>query len=121
MSAHCYLLDEHCPLAIRDRLMRLDPKITVHCIGDGIEPPKGTLDPELLSWIESHDCILITNNRSTMPVHLRDHLESGRHIPGIVQLPRKMNIRSILEDLLLISGAALPGEFKDQIVYLPLK
>ena len=99
----------------------MEPTIHVYAIGDGIAPPKGTPDPDILSWIEAHDCMLITNNRSTMPVHLRPHLARGQHVPGIVQLPRRMNIGAILDDLLLIWAASLPGEFRDQIVYLPLR
>lgn len=63
---------------------------------------------------------LVTNNRATMPVHLQAHLTQERHVPGIVQLPRRMNVGAILDDLLLIASASLPDEFQDQIVYLPL-
>ena len=31
-----------------------------------------------------------------------------------------MNIAAIVGDLLLIRGASLPDEFRDQIIYLPL-
>ena len=64
--------------------------------------------------------MLVTNNRATMPVHLQAHLSQGKHVPGIVQLPRRMNIGAILDDLLLIWGASQPGELQDQIVYLSL-
>lgn len=56
-----------------------------------------------------------------MPVHLQAHLDRGQHVPGIVQLPRRMRISAILDDLWLIWGASLPDEFRDQIVYLPLR
>ena len=92
----------------------------VYAIGDGVAPPKGTSDSDILRWIESHGCMLVTNNRATMPVHLRAHLVQGWHIFGIVQLPRRMDVGAILADLLLIWGASMPDEFQDQIVYLPL-
>jgi len=69
---------------------------------------------------EAYGCILVTNNRATMPVHLQAHLAQDRHVPGVVQLPRRMNVGVVLDDLLLIYGASLPGEFQDQILYLPL-
>jgi len=121
MSEICFLLDEHVPLVIQVQLMQKEPKMRVCAIGDGTAPPKGTLDPDVLAWIEAHGCMLITNNRATMPVHLRAHLARGQHVPGIVQLPRHMNISAILEDLLLIWAASRPGEFQDQIVHLPLR
>jgi len=121
MSGVCFLLDEHVPLIIQVLLEQRAPEMHVYAIGDGIVPPKGTPDPDILAWIEAQGCLLITNNRATMPVHLHAHLAQGRHVPGIVQLPRRMDIQATADDLILIWGASLPGEFKDQIVYLPLR
>lgn len=121
MNALCFLLDEHVPLAIQERLVLIEPRIRVYTIGDDDVPSKGTSDADLLRWIEERGCMLVTNNRSTIPVHLRAHINLGRHIPGIVQLPKRMHIGTILADLLLIWEASLPGEFQDQIVYLPLR
>lgn len=92
----------------------------VRLIGEETTPVKGTPDPDILIWIEANDCILVTNNRASMPGHLADHLALGRHVPGIIQLPRRMNIRTILDDLWLIWAAVRPGEFQDQIIHLPL-
>ncbi|MEW5960519.1 MAG: DUF5615 family PIN-like protein [Chloroflexota bacterium] len=121
MSAICFLLDENVPLVIQAQLEQMEPTMTVHAIGDGTAPTKGTSDPDILAWVEARSCLLITNNRATMPVHLQTHLSQGRHVPGIVQLPRRMNIGAILDDLLLIWSASQPGEFQDQIVHLPLR
>ncbi len=69
-----FLLDENIPLFIRTQLEEMEPRIHMYAIGDGLAPTKGTPDPDLLLWIETHDCVLITNNRATMPVHLQEHL-----------------------------------------------
>ncbi len=121
MSTVCFLLDEHVPLIIQAQLEQREPGIRVYAIGEGIAPPKGVPDPDILCWIETHGCILVTNNRATMPVYLQAHMAQYRHVPGIVQLPWRMNVSAIVDDLLLIWGASLPGEFQDQIVYLPLR
>ena len=121
MSMTCFLLDENVSLIIQTQLEQMEPTRRVYAIGDGVAPPKGTSDPDILSWIETHGCMLITNNRSTMPAHLEAHLARGQHVPGIVQLPRRMNVGLILENLLLIWGTSLPNEYQDQIVYLPLR
>jgi hypothetical protein len=121
MSTICLLLDEHVPRLIRARLEQIAPEMRVYAIGDGFAPANGTLDPDILVWIEAHGCMLITNNRASMPVHLQAHLDEGRHVPGIMQLPKQMNINTVLDDVLLIWGASLPAEFQDQIVYLPLR
>ena len=121
MSPVCFLLDEHVPPFIQAQLARLELDLRVYRIGDDLTPATGTPDPDVLAWIEANDCMLVTNNRASMPEHLTDHLALGRHIPGIIQLPRRMNIRAILDDLWLIWAAARPDEFRDQIVHLPLQ
>jgi len=121
MSSIRFLLDEHVPLVIQTQLERMEPAMRVYAIGDEAAPPKSAPDPAILAWLEANGCMLVTNNRATIPVHLQAHLAQGRHVPGIVQLPRRMSIGAILDDLLLIWGASQPAEFQDQIVYLPLR
>jgi hypothetical protein len=65
--------------------------------------------------------MLVTNNRRTMPRHLADHLAAGRHVPGIVMLDDDLGIGGNFDELLLIAGASLPDEFRDQIIYLPIR
>jgi len=115
-----YLLDENVPHAIRDGLLRRRPEVEVIVIGREIAPPLGTPDPEILCWIEREGYILITGNRSTMPQHLREHLEAGKYIPGILILPRRYTIGGVIEELLLIWEIDYPDEFQNKITYLPL-
>jgi hypothetical protein len=121
VSSPGFLLDENVPLAIRAQVRRREPAIRVSVVGQSGAPPKGTPDPDLLRWIEEQDCLLVTNNRRTMPVHLRDHLAAGRHVPGILILPSLLDLGAVIEDLMLIWGASRPDEFQDQITYLPLR
>jgi len=121
MSEICFLLDENIPLTLQAQLEQTEPQLQIYAIGDGSAPPKGTSDPDILVWIEMKGCLLVTNNRATMPVHLQAHLVQGHHVPGIVQLPKRFDIGAILADLVLILGASHPDEFQDQIIYLPLR
>ncbi len=115
-----FLLDEHVPIALAVQLQRRDSSIHVYRVGDGVAPPISASDPDLMRWIETMGCILVMNNRSTMPVHMGSHLSGGGHVPGIVQLPRQVSIPSIVDDLILLWSAALPEDLRDRIVYLPL-
>lgn len=121
MSPACFLLDEHVPPFIQAQLAQVEPELRVYLIGEGMALVKGAPDADVLAWIEANSCMLVTNNRASMPGHLADHLALGRHVPGIIQLPRRMNMRVILDDLWLIWAAAQPDEFLDQIVHLPLR
>lgn len=116
-----FLFDEHVPPFLLRQLKRRAVNTRVFIVGDENSLPQGTPDPDILLWIEANHCLLVTNNRATMPRHLADHIAAGRHVPGIVQLPYPFEIGAILEDLMLILGAAQPEELQDQIIYLPLR
>jgi hypothetical protein len=64
-----FLLDEHVARAIQSQLLRLDAGIEVLAVGQPLAPPKGTLDPDILIWIERTGYILLTANRRTIPEH----------------------------------------------------
>ncbi|MBI4672142.1 MAG: DUF5615 family PIN-like protein [Chloroflexi bacterium] len=114
-------MDEHVGKSLSKGLRARYPEIVVWRIGDPTAPPIGTLDPEILIWCEARGFSLVTNNRDSMPDHLRDHLAAGRHIPGIFTISPSMSIGETIEELALIWGAALPDEYADQINYLPLR
>lgn len=120
MSRIRYLLDEDTPHAIRDQLLRREPEMEILAVGDDMAPVFGTPDRELLRWIEQEGYILVSRNRRSLPQHLRAHLESGGHVPGIFLLRRRYSLGQILEDLVLIWKAGHSEEYQDQIVYLPL-
>jgi hypothetical protein len=115
-----FLLDENIDPAIGEALRSERPEIKLLRVGDLDAPAPGVPDPGILNWCQDHRCALVTSNRSTMPVHLRSHLAAGRHVPGIFVLSHGTSVREIVADLELIWDAARPGEFDDQIVYLPL-
>ena len=65
--------------------------------------------------------MLVTDNRASMPVHLRNHLAAGRHVPGILVVHQTIaDWRTVVDDLLLIWRAVGPDDFRDRVDYLPL-
>jgi hypothetical protein len=115
-----YLLDEHVPRALRAAILRRSPDLSVWHIGQAGAPPFGTPDPLVLQWCESADCLLVTNNRKSMPGHLAEHLSRGGHIPGILILDLGMSLVETAEHLILVAIASFPEEHRDTIEYLPL-
>ncbi|MGH7998914.1 MAG: hypothetical protein ACREPR_05660 [Brasilonema sp.] len=55
-----------------------------------------------------------------MPVHLAEHINQSRHVPGILILNDKLTIGQNIDELILIAEASFDGEYNDQIVHLPL-
>src|SRR5437899_3146627 len=91
-----FLLDENLSSRYRRQLSRHEPELILRSVGDADAPPLGMLDPDLLVWCEEHDYLLVTNNRRSMPGHLRGHLAAGRHIPGILIIRRRADIGEVI-------------------------
>lgn len=102
MMFSSYLLDENVAPYYQSELIKLEPAIVVWKVGDPGAPSRGTLDPAILLWCEKHNFILVTNNRSSMPIHLKDHLERGKHIPGLFILNPKLEVDETIEELAMI-------------------
>jgi Domain of unknown function (DUF5615) len=115
-----YLMDENVIPTYAKQIRRRRPDLVIWTVGDIGAPGLGTLDPEILIWCEEYDFILVTNNRKSMPGHLRDHIAFDRHIPGIFLLNLNMSIGQNIDELLLIADGSLDGEYQDQIIHLPL-
>jgi hypothetical protein len=115
-----FLLDENLPDWWLPAICARQPHLVVWKLGDGVAPPKRTPDPVILDWCETNDAILVTNNRTSMPRHLTDHMSGGRHIPGIFLVDQKLDIEVLALTLAHVFGASLPDEYLDQILYPPL-
>jgi hypothetical protein len=120
MSAIKYLLDEHVDPRLKRALKKNWPDMVVWRVGDAGAPPLRSSDPDILIWCEANDFSLVTNNRASMPVHLRDHLAAGRHVPGILVLNPKMKLGETAQELALIWGASEMEEYIDLLNHLPL-
>ena len=70
MKIH-FLLDENLSKQIKGTVLRLNEAIDILCVGDADAPPLGTLDPDILSYMELSQRMLITDNRKSMPFHLK--------------------------------------------------
>lgn len=87
-------------------------------VGDLIDLPLGTQDPELLLWAEASDRILATYDENTMPAHLRRHLAAGHHSPGVI-IPRNIPVPALVEYLVYIAHASEPADWADRALYVP--
>jgi hypothetical protein len=118
MSNLIFLLDENISRSLRDGLSRRWPEMIVWMVGDPGLLPRGTPDPVILQWCEAHHFALITYNRASMPIHLKDHLTAGHHISGIFVLRGRMSIGQVLDALGTIWLSAESVDYTDQITYV---
>ncbi len=83
-------------------------------------PPPGTLDSEIPVWLENHGYLLVTGNRSTMPVRFAAHVEMGHHLPRISWLRRGISLGRIIDEFYLIWAASTAEEYQDALLFIPL-
>ncbi|HEX9988590.1 MAG TPA: DUF5615 family PIN-like protein [Chloroflexia bacterium] len=121
MSVIKFLLDENVDDRLRAALHQHGRDVVVWTVGDPVAPPKMTPDPDILLWCEAYEFALVTNNRASMPVHLKAHLATGHHVPGIFILNSNMSLMETVEELATIAGASREEEYSDRIVFLPVE
>lgn len=114
-----FLLDEDTSHVIQKGLESRHPEVEFRVIGEEGVPPLGTKDEEILEFLEREAYILVSSNRSTMPMHLEAHLQKGGHIPGVLLLRPRFSYREIIDTLELILFASVPEDVRDQVVYIP--
>ena len=115
-----FLIDEDTSHIIRDGLQQRQPEIEIRVIGGEGAPPIGTKDEEILDFLEREAYVLVSSNRSTIPVHLQAYLQKGGHIPGILLLRPGFSYQQIIDTLELIWFASTPEDLRDQLLYIPL-
>ncbi|MBZ8180866.1 DUF5615 family PIN-like protein [Oscillatoria salina] len=115
-----YLIDENVNPLYANQIRNREPNILIKVVGEKDTPPKSTLDPEILCWCEENNFALVTNNRTSMPVHLADRITASRNIPGIFILNSNLSIDENLAELILVALASEDNEYQDCIIYLPL-
>ena len=73
-----FLLDENLSPRLKTAVLRLNPKINILRISDPTTLPLGSFDPEVLLYLNRSQRLLITDNRTSMPGHLKEHWEQDR-------------------------------------------
>ena len=99
---------------LRRRLPNLD-LVTVQQAGLG-----GAEDPDVLEWAASQGRLLLTHDVNTIPVHVRERLNAGKPVPGVIEIAATVPIGQAIEELLLLIECGIEGEWEGQIVRLPL-
>ena len=114
-----FLIDENLPPKLKSSILRLNPGIDVLRIGDADAPPFGTLDPDILHYLEVSQRLLVTDNRKSIPGHLQEHWEAERHIWGLVWIRPSGTLSSCAKTLVLIWETTEAEEWIDKLDWIP--
>ena len=118
-----FLLDEH----LRRRLWRAIAShnaagldlLDVARVGNPVDLPLGSIDPTILVWAERENRILISRDKRTLPVHLVNHLNAGRHSPGIFIIRPGSTVPQLIAFLVLAACCSDSADWLDRIEFIP--
>mgnify|MGYP005843156657 CR=1 FL=1 len=113
------LLDENLFPRLKSALLLRFPDMDVLRVGDVGAPPYSTSDPDILRYTEQTQRLLVTDNRTSMPGHISDHLTQGRHHWGILYISPCLSFAEILEELCIVWGASTSDEWRDRTDWIP--
>src|SRR5258708_2352913 len=119
MSKPRFLCDECTHPGLAAALRGLEPTIDVLRIGDTLAPPLGTLDSEVLVAAEALGRVLVTNDRSTMPLHLVDHFIAGRHTAGVILMRQGFSLGRLAQEIVNLWAATTAEDWLDRTDYIP--
>ena len=80
----------------------------------------GVDDPSVLSWAAQEGRILLTHDVQTMTHYAYERVKSGKPMPGVFEVSRKIPLGVVIDNLLLIVECSHEGEWEGQVRYLPL-
>lgn len=115
-----FLLDENLSPRLKAAVLRWDPTIDILRVGESDAPVLGTLDPDILRYLETTQRALVTNNRMSMPFHVADYLTIGGQHWGIFLVRTRIPLGLLAEELYTIWSASIADEWLNQLRRIPL-
>ena len=81
----------------------------------------GFSDAELLEFAHNENMIIVSHDVNTLKGQAEFRVKSGQGVAGVFLVLQRMPTRQVAESLTLIWSASSVEEWRDQIVFLPLR
>jgi hypothetical protein len=78
-------------------------------------------DEEVLEGAARLGMVVLSHDFQTMIGLALDRVRSGKPMPGLFMVRQREPIGPVIEDLIMIWACSEPEEWRDRVVYLPLK
>ncbi len=78
-------------------------------------------DTEVLEWAANENRVVLTHDVTTMSKHAFDRVKRESAMPGVIEVSQDVPIGEAIEDLILIAKCSLENEWRNQVIYLPIK
>ncbi|MCY2990480.1 MAG: DUF5615 family PIN-like protein [Planctomycetota bacterium] len=113
-----FLADENLKGDITRGLLRRKPDLDLVRVQDvGL---LGAADPEVLAWAAESGRILLTHDLATIPDFAFERVTAGEPMPGVFVVPRRLSVRQVIEEIILLATESQPEEWAGIVLYLPL-
>jgi Domain of unknown function (DUF5615) len=80
---------------------------------------RGLDDQEVLAYAAREGRILVSHDRSTMPIHFANFV-LAQESPGLILIEQSLPVREAIEDILLIWEASEAEEWINRLEFIPL-
>jgi hypothetical protein len=114
-----FLLDENLSPKLKLAVQRKNPTIDILRVGEIQTPALGTLDPDLLLYLQLSKRLLVTDNRSSMFDHLQAHWKNGNDIWGVVWVRPRSTIFQCVESIVLMWEITEAEEWINRLDWIP--
>ena len=112
------LADENFNGDILRGLLLRDPQLDAIRVQDvGLA---GAEDPDVLEWAATHDRIILTHDRATMPDFAYSRIAAENSMPGVFVLDARFPTGAAIQEILLVATCTEQHEWQGRVVYLPL-
>jgi predicted nuclease of predicted toxin-antitoxin system len=81
----------------------------------------GKHDTEVLEWAAREARLVLTHDFATMLDFAYSRVERGLQMPGVIALSQDFPIGEAINELIVLIEYSLEDEWKNQVVFLPLK
>ena len=113
-----FLADADLNKAILSGVLRREPSVdflTAHAAG-----LRKMKDPEVLALAAGQGRVLVSHDVGTMPAHFRQFIADGKHCAGVFLVPQTLELRTVIEELLLVWLASEASDWENRLEWLPL-
>jgi hypothetical protein len=119
MSQVRFLADEDVRFKLVQAIRRLEPALEINTVQElGLS---GSSDFDLLEWAYLQGYIILSHDVNTLKGHAEQRVQDAEGIAGVFLVKQQHVTRQVAESVVLIWSASELEEWRDKIVYLPLK
>lgn len=113
------LADENFHRAIVRGLLRQLPGLDLVRVQDvGLS---GADDPAVLAWAADEARLVLTHDAETLIAVAYERVRARVAMPGVIEVSQEAPIGAVIDDLALLILGSLPGEWDNQVLYVPLR